>query len=184
MIAQIAGIDKGEPKKRTPFAKVDQTWLQLPLTGIELKVLIALSLHASWTKTGMGRCYPKRETIARECRIQVSQVSEALRKLSDLRVVTVVRLGRKNIYYVRPIGEAGEMPPSNPEPFFAYLKAQGIRVRIDAEGALHYATDSRTFEDSPPLLKAIFDDYLRGLKGAKLVDVMTESAFLMPHGGS
>jgi hypothetical protein len=182
LIAQISGIEQGADKKRAPFAKVDQNWLQLPLTGIELKVLIALSLHASWTKTGMGRCYPKRETIARECKIQVSQVSEALRKLAELRIVTVVRLGRKNIYYVRPVGETIEMPPSNPEPFFAYLKTQGIRLRIDADGSLHYAPDSRTFEQSPPLLKAIFDDYLRGLRGAKIVDVMTESAFLIPQG--
>jgi hypothetical protein len=76
------------------------------------------------------------------------------------------------------------MPPSNPEPFFAYLKTQGIRVRIDADGALHYGPDSRTFEQFPPLLRAIFDDYLRGLKGAKFVDVMTESAFLMPDGAA
>ena len=172
---------KVKPGKRQ-FAMVDKNWLLLPLQGVELKVLISLALHANWTRDGLGRCFPKRETIARECNIGVTQVSEALRRLTHLRVVTAVRLGRKNIYYVRPVGADYEMPPSNASPFFRYLRLQGITLDVKSDGSINYGAGSEKFDEHPPLLKAVFEDYVRGLKGSKLVDAISESALLLPRG--
>ena len=165
-------------QKQPAFAKVDKEWLHLPLSGTEFKVLVCLSLHANWATMGLGRCFPKRETLARECGIQVSQVSEALRKLTALGVITAVRLGRKNIYYVRPVGERYEMPPSNPEPFFAHIAASGIRVQATAGGGLSYAPGSKHFEDFQPVYRAVFDDYVRGLTATRLAEVLTYSRIL------
>lgn len=180
-LAEAATNLKAKPDKRQ-FAMVDKNWLLLPLQGVELKVLIALALHANWTRDGLGRCFPKRETIARECNIGVTQVSEALRSLTDLGVVTAVRFGRKNVYYVRPIGATYEMPPSNAGPFFTYLRRLGIKVEVKSDGSIHYTADSKKFEDFPRLLYAIFEDYVRGLKGSKLVDAINESALMLPRG--
>jgi len=147
---------------RGRFAKCDEEWLRLPLGGRELRVLLALSLHADWRAAGHGRCYPKRDTLALSTNLQVSHVSEAVGTLAAAGLITVVRLGRKNVYYVRAIGSNDTMPPSNAEPFFSYLRYLGIRLMIH-DGKLQYAPGSRTFEDLPPLLRAIFNDYVRGL---------------------
>lgn len=123
-------------KSRPKFAMFDPAWLAAPLAASELKVLAALSLHANWTKNGNGRCFPKRETLARECRLQASQVSEALPKLEKLGLIHVARLGRQNIYFVRPIGATYDMPPSNVEPFFAYLAENGHVFQVGENGEL------------------------------------------------
>jgi hypothetical protein len=124
-------VPKPSPTSRTHFAMLDPAWLRVPLTLSQLKVLISLSLHADWSRTGNGRCFPKRDTIARECNLQVSQVSEALPQLEKLGLVHVARLGRKNVYFVRPIGATHAMPPSNPEPFFAFMAANGHEFDVD-----------------------------------------------------
>jgi len=103
-------------------------------------------------------------------RLQVSHVSEAVRELSLVhRLITVVRLGRKNVYYVRPIGDVGAMPPSDPEPFFEYLGQLGIRLMmVDGPRKAAYVEQSRRFEDYPGILLAIFSDYANGLTIPKL----------------
>lgn len=167
--AIIGTIMSPRPKKgpaRTAFAMVDPAWLALPLTLTELKVLIALSLHADWSRTGNGRCYPKRETIARECRVQVSHVSEALPKLEQLGLVHVARLGRKNVYFVRPIGATYVMPPSNAEPFFAYLAENGHEFQVDLDGALvQTAGDLRSIH---PIYTTIASEYELNLTEERL----------------
>lgn len=165
-----------KPKQAsTRFAKCDAEWLKLSLGGRQLRVLLALSLHADWRPRGLGRCYPKRDTLALTTNMQISHVSEAVRELSEQGLITVVRLGRKNIYYVRPMGATVPMPPSDPEPFFRHLREKGIRLQVAADGNLHYTADGRKFEDLDPLLRAIFSDYVNGLipsKSAAMVGLL------------
>ncbi len=158
-------------ERRTRFAKCDPAWLTLDLSGRELRVLLALSLHADWTAQGHGRCFPKRDTLALVTKLQISHVSESIRTLSTKhRLITVVRLGRKNIYYVRAIGETAPMPPSDPEPFFRWLGEQGIRLTLTDDGRPAYLPGSRRFDDvaSSLLLQSILSDYVRGLVPEKL----------------
>jgi hypothetical protein len=147
----------------------DPAWLRLDLTARQLRVLLALSLHADWSIAGTGRCYPKRETIAAETGLQVSQVSEAVRALAeDYGVLTVVRLGRKNIYYVRPVGADERMPPSGAVPFFEHLRTRGVMLLFQ-DGKLYQASEARTqLEQLPKLYTAVTSDYIRGLPSAKL----------------
>jgi hypothetical protein len=145
---------------------VDPAWLQAPLAGSELRVLISLSLHADWTKLGNGRCFPKRETIARECRLQVSQVSDALPKLEKLGLIHVARLGRQNIYFVRPIGAAFEMPPSNVEPFFAYLAENGHVFDVGEDGELIQIHGD--LANINPIYKTLATEYELGLPTERL----------------
>jgi len=135
----------------------------MSLGAREFRVLLALSLHADWRPAGFGRCYPKRDTIALATNLQVSHVSEAVSALSEVGLITVVRLGRKNVYYVRQIGSSEPMPPSDAEPFFTYLRGLGIRLIVAPDGQLHYATGSHRFENLPGLARAIFNDYASGL---------------------
>lgn len=163
---------------RGRFAKCDATWLALNLGGRELRVLLALSLHADWRPTGLGRCYPKRDTIALTTGLQVSHVSEAIGALAKLGLITVVRLGRKNVYYVRPVGSVDPMPPSDAEPFFRYLRGRGVRLTLTAGNQLAYGPESAKFEQLPPLLRAIFNDYANGLVTRKFMDAL---ALLAPE---
>ena len=149
------------------FAKCDAAWLQLPLAGRDLRVLLALSLHADWRPEGLGRCYPKRDTLALTTNLQVSHVSEGIRALAEDGIITVVRLGRKNVYYVREIGSTDRMPPSDAEPFFAHLRHLGIRIVTSPDAKFIYAPGSRKFEEFPKLLRAIFSDYVNGLTPTK-----------------
>jgi len=148
----------------TRFAKCDAEWLKLSLAGRELRVLLALSLHADWRPNGWGRCYPKRETLALATNMQVSNVSEAVRELAKQGLITVVRLGRKNIYYVRAMGSTAKMPPSDPEPFFAYLRERGVRLQPTTDGKFIYGAESFKIEG---IDRAIFSDYMNGLIPSK-----------------
>jgi len=145
---------------------VDPTWLRMPLTLIQLKVLTCLSLHADWRRTGNGRCFPKRETIARECNLQLSQVSESLPQLEKLGLVHVARLGRKNVYFVRPIGSTLAMPPSNPEPFFAYMAANGQEFDVDVNALLVQTVGDLT--TLHPIYKTIATEYELNLTEERL----------------
>jgi hypothetical protein len=160
-------------KKR--FAKCDPTWLQMDLTGRELRVLIALSLHADWRPNGLGRCFPKRDTLALTTRLQISHISEAVKTLSDddHRLITVVRLGRKNIYYVRPVGETAPMPPSNAERFFKYLAEHGYFLGFANQNLkeLGYLNGSKNLGNDP-LLLSMLSDYANGLTRDKLVQAV------------
>ncbi len=151
------------------FARCDPSWLQLGLSGRELRVLLALSLHADWSK-GFGRCFARRDALASETRLQVSHVSEAVRELAyKHRLITVVRIGRKNVYYIREIGATSPMPPSDPEPFFEYLGRLGIRLRFTLFPlGFHYHAGSRTFDEFPGILAQIFSDYMSGATASKL----------------
>lgn len=163
------------PPSRPRFAKCDPEWLTLELKGRDLRVLLALSLHADWSPKGFGRCFPRRDTLALTTRLQVSHVSEAVRELSQVhRLITVVRLGRKNVYYVRPIGETAPMPPSDPGPFFEYLGRLGIRLLPLEAGSrkVGYAEQSRRLDELPGLLLAIFSDYVHGLTTPKLEEAL------------
>ncbi len=163
LVTSSLNLTKKTPTSQGRFAKCDADWLRLSLGGRELRVLLALSLHADWRPNGLGRCYPKRDTLALTTNLQVSHVSEAVKSLADEGLITVVRLGRKNLYYVRQIGSTERMPPSDPEPFFAYLRQLGIRLAITPAGHLQYVTGSRNFNELSPIVRAIFDDYIKGL---------------------
>lgn len=156
---------------RSRFAKCDPGWLQLDLTGRQLRVLLALSLHADWSPNGYGRCFPRRDTLALETKLQVSHVSEAVGELSDThRLLTIVRLGRKNVYYVREMGSTSLMPPSDPDPFFEYLGKLGVHLNllVFPELTVQYLPESRSFDDIPQILRRIFSDYVNGLTSARL----------------
>lgn len=170
------------PPARPRFAKCDPAWLTLELSGRELRVLLALSLHANWTTKGFGRCFPRRDTLALTTRMQVSHVSEAVRSLSVVhRLITVVRLGRKNVYYVRPMGDTSPMPPSDPDPFFEYLSRLGIRLMLaDGQRKVAYAAGSRSFDDFPGILLMIFADYVNGLTTPKLEGALRLSQDAVP----
>ncbi len=159
-----------DPPARLRFAKCDPSWLTLDLNGRDLRVLLALSLHADWRAKGFGRCFPRRDTLALTTRLQVSHVSEAVRELSVThRLITVVRLGRKNVYYVRPIGDTTPMPPSDAAPFFDYLGRLGIRLLpVEGQRKFGYAEQSKRFEDYSGVLLSIFSDYANGLTVQKL----------------
>jgi hypothetical protein len=144
----------------------DPAWLRMPLTLIQLKVLACLSLHADWRRTGNGRCFPKRETIARECNLQLSQVSEALPQLEKLGLVHVARLGRKNVYFVRPVGATYAMPPSNPEPFFAFMAANGHEFDVDEKMKLVQTIGDLTAIH--PIYKTIATEYELNLTEERL----------------
>jgi len=109
--------------------------------------------------------------------LQVSHVSEAVRTLAEAGLITVVRLGRKNIYYVRDMGATFAMPPSDVEPFFRYLRQLGIRI-VAAPDGLHYAPGSRKLDEFP-LAHAIFNDYANGLiprKFGAAIELLTPEA--------
>jgi hypothetical protein len=167
----LPALNEGAAKKR--FAKCDASWLQMDLTGRALRVLLALSLHADWRPSGLGRCFPKRDTLALTTRLQISHISEAVKELSNAKLITVVRLGRKNIYYVRPVGDVSPMPPSNAVPFFRHLAELGYYVMFADESfkSMQYAPDSRNLAEEP-LLMSILSDYGRGLTKEKLVDAV------------
>jgi len=151
-------------RQHSRFAMCDPAWLKLDLTARQLRVLLALSLHADWRATGSGRCYPKRDTIASETGLQISQVSEAVRALSDeYRLLTVVRLGRKNIYYVRPVGSSDPMPPSGAAPFFEHLAHRGVGLTIQDDKLYQIAESHANLNDLPKLYTAILSDYIHGL---------------------
>jgi Helix-turn-helix domain len=154
------------PTARKPFAMVDPNWLKLPLKLTDLKVLVALSLHADWTRTGNGRCFPKRETIARECNVEVSHVSEALPRLEKLGLLHTARLGRKNVYFVRPIGTEFHMPPSNAEPYFAFLAANGHEFIVDDGGVFKQVKGD--LARLHPFYTSIVTEYVNGLPHARL----------------
>lgn len=161
----------GQPaeKKRARFAKCDEAWLSMDLTARELRVLLALSLHANWTEFGHGRCFPKRDTLALTTKLQISHISEAVRALSQKHgLITVVRLGRKNIYYVRAIGRTERMPPSDADPFFNYLGTLGIKLALTDDDQLTYMPNSKKLENFDTLLRAILSDYARGLVPRKI----------------
>jgi hypothetical protein len=163
-----------DPGRRTPrFAMCDPTWLTADLTARELRVLLALSLYADWTQTGYGRCYPKRDTIALATGLEISHVSESVRTLSDVHhLISVVRFGRKNVYYVRVIGETKPMPPSNAQPFFEHLAHNGVRLNL-VNGEVVYDPDTpKRLEHLTPLYKAIVSDYVRGLTSLRLADAI------------
>jgi hypothetical protein len=145
------------------FARCDPDWLALGLSGRALRVLLALSLHADWSR-GFGRCLPHRETIASLTRLQASHVSEAIKELAQKhRLITVVRIGRKNVYYIREIGAGGHMPPSDPASFFAYLGKLGIRFhRTTLPLGIRYLAERRRLEEHPRVLIRILEDYLTG----------------------
>ncbi len=169
------------PKAKTPrkqpgsprFAMCDPAWLRMELTARELRILLALSLYADWTKTGDGRCYPRRDTLALTTDLEISHVSESVRTLSSTHhLITVVRLGRKNIYYVRAIGETAPMPPSDPVPFFRYLAHRGVRLNL-IEGHIVYDPETRLKLDQlSPLHVAIVSDYVRGLTALRLAEAV------------
>ncbi len=133
-------------------------------------MLIALSFHADWSPKGFGRCFPRRDTLALETKLQVSHVSEAVSELAYTHgLITVVRLGRKNVYYVREIGATSTMPPSDPDSFFKYLGQLGIYIKLTAfPVGVQYKPESRKFEDFPHVLRRIFSDYVNGLTPGKL----------------
>jgi hypothetical protein len=167
----------GAVRSRGRFAKCDEEWLKMDLSSRELRVLLALSLHADWRAGGHGRCFPKRDTLAISTGLQISHVSEAVGTLARLRVITVVRLGRKNIYYVRGVGSTLPMPPSDPDPFFAWLGEQGLKLALlevpERPGSYTLARDSGSRRQSNeldewPLLAAILNDYASGLRPEKL----------------
>ncbi len=163
-----------EKLPRSPkFAMCDPAWLRMELTARELRVLLALSLYADWSKTGHGRCYPRRDTLALATDLEISHVSESVRTLSRVHhLLTVVRLGRKNIYYVRAIGETAPMPPSDAVPFFRHLAHHGVRFRL-VDGQLVYSrTTKYRLEELPPLSAAIASDYIRGLTALRLADAV------------
>lgn len=166
-MAKFSDVLKGP--KRSRFAMCDATWLKMNLTARELRVLLALSLHADWSVTGHGRCYPKRDTLALATDLEISHVSESVRTLSDVHhLICVVRLGRKNIYYVRQIGSTTPMPPSDAGPYFTYLSQRGVRFVL-VGGELAYATDTaRVVDELGTLHRAIISDYQRGLTPARL----------------
>lgn len=151
----------------------DPAWLTMELTARELRVLLALSLYADWTQTGHGRCYPKRDTLALTTGLEISHVSESVRALADVHhLITVVRFGRKNVYYVRAIGETKPMPPSNPQPFFEHLAHCGVRLTL-LNGQVVYDPRSRLkLEQLAPLYKAIVSDYVRGLTALRLAEAI------------
>ena len=151
----------------------DPAWLTMDLTARELRVLLALSLYADWTQTGHGRCYPKRDTLALTTGLEISHVSESVRSLSATHhLITVVRFGRKNVYYVRAIGATELMPPSDPQPFFEHLAHRGVRLNV-VDGHVVYDPDTRLKLDQlPPLYKAIVSDYARGLTALRLADAI------------
>jgi len=160
-----------DKQQRIRFAKCDPAWLGMDLTERELKVILALSLHANWAALGHGRCFPKRDTLALATKLQISHISEAVRSLSERHgLITVVRLGRKNLYYVRAIGVTERMPPSNAVPFFKYLGNLGVRLVL-ADGQLAYAPGSKRLEDRS-LLLAIVSDYVQGLIPRKLREAL------------
>jgi hypothetical protein len=108
--------------------------------------------------------------------MQVSNVSEAVRELAKQGLITVVRLGRKNIYYVRAMGSATKMPPSDPEPFFEYLRELGVRLQLSADGKFIYGAESFKIEG---IERAIFSDYMNGLtpsKASAMLAAVTVSA--------
>lgn len=167
----------GTVRPRGRFAKCDEEWLKMDLSSRELRVLLALSLHADWRAGGHGRCFPKRDTLAISTGLQISHVSEAVGTLAKLRLITVVRLGRKNIYYVRGIGSTLPMPPSDPNPFFAWLGEQGLKLGLievpERPGASTLARDPGSQRqpnelEEWPLLAAILGDYANGLRPEKL----------------
>lgn len=158
---------------RPRFAKCDPAWLRMDLSGRELRVLLALSLHADWRPKGHGRCFPKRDTLALATQLQVSHVSEAIATLSKVhRLITVVRLGRKNVYYIRQVGDDKPMPPSDAAPFFEFLGQRGyLFAPIEGKSRVAYLPESRNLTDAP-LLLAIFSDYVRGLTAERLNDAL------------
>ncbi len=163
----------GSERRRPRFALCDPAWLTVELTARELRVLLALSLYADWTQTGHGRCYPKRDTLALTTDLEVSHVSESVRTLAEThRLITVVRFGRKNVYYVRAIGETKPMPPSNPPPFFEHLAHSGVRLNL-VNGQVVYDPGTRLKLDHlPPIYKAIVSDYVRGLTSLRLTEAV------------
>jgi hypothetical protein len=166
----LAPRTTGNPDSTTlRFARCDPEWLALGLSGRALRVLLALSLHADWSK-GFGRCLPHRETIASLTKLHASHVSEAVRELAhEHRLITIVRLGRKNVYYIREIGSAARMPPSDPESFFAHLEELGVRFR---RRLLPLAFDPIVGRRRRGALSAIvlniLDDYMAGTTAATL----------------
>jgi hypothetical protein len=170
-VADDGTNSEGKIPTRPRFAKCDPAWLQMDLSGRELRVLLALSLHADWRPKGQGRCYPKRDTLALTTRLQISHVSEAIGTLSEEhRLITVVRLGRKNVYYIRPVGDDKPMPPSNAEPFFRFLGERNYFFAAH-EGSIQYLPGSKNLADEP-LLLMIFSDYARGLTTQRLLEAM------------
>lgn len=145
----------------------------MDLTVRELRVLLALSLYADWSQTGHGRCYPRRDTLAITTDMEISHVSESVRTLATAHhLISVVRLGRKNIYYVRAIGQTEAMPPSDPLPFFRYLATRGMRFNL-IDGQLVYDLETRIKLDKlSPLHAAIVSDYVRGLTSLRLADAV------------
>lgn len=172
MASETKASRRSSETSKGRFAKCDADWLQLPLAGRELRVLLALSLHADWRPNGLGRCYPKRDTLALTTNLQVSHVSEGVRALAEAGLITVVRLGRKNIYYVREIGSTAPMPPSDAEPFFLYVRRFGIRLELSPDRKFQYAPGSRKFDEFPRIVRAIFSDYANGLTPSKFGAVL------------
>lgn len=94
-----------------------ESWVGLDVTDKAFRVLVALAVHANWDKKkgSTGICNPSRETIMAKTGLRYStRVSEALRELESVRVITTVRADRNNRYFVRNPGHTYQMPPSDP----------------------------------------------------------------------
>ena len=158
----------------TAFIKVDPAWLRYGLTLQEFKVLLALAKHANWSRDNgaIGRCYPSRETIANHTGMHPTHVSEALRGLQGAGLVTTVRLGLKNVYYVRQVGQIEPMPPSGPVPFFQFLADHGVRFMLKENGRLDYRGGSELLPVGH-LLYAILGDYMQ-LKRSKHREILLQ----------